>query len=405
MIQAIEQAFDKPLSVPGIRLAAVAANMRYSGREDLVLMELAPSAATAAVFTRNKFCAAPVEVAAKHLASVSPRYMIINSGYANAGLGREGIESVEAYCRRLAQLAGVSAEAVLPFSTGVIGERLPLQKIIDALPSLLATLDSDAWLSAAHAIMTTDTVPKWSSRQVHCGNHAINITGIAKGAGMICPDMATLLAFVATDMILDHATTQRLLAEACAGSFNTITVDGDTSTNDAAVLTASAASRTAFHDLSDAGKNVFLQALHAVFEHLAEAIIRDAEGAAHFIRVRVEQAANEHDAREVARTIALSPLVKTAIAAGDPNWGRVLAAIGRAAAMVIPDKMCLYLGNVCVVENGAVHSLYREEDGVRALSGNDVKIRAILGAGNASATILTSDLTAEYVRINADYRS
>lgn len=401
----ISRSFDKPLVVSGIRLAAVSADLHYRDRTDLVLMELETTAQTAAVFTRNKFCAAPVKLAAERLAVMAPRYFIINSGHANAGLGQAGIESAQTYCRELARLTLVLEPSILPFSTGVIGMSLPVQKIVAALPVLLERLQEDAWLTAAHAIMTTDSIPKWASRRAHCDDCTINITGIAKGAGMICPDMATMLAFIATDIMLDRVTAQRLLEQACARSFNSISVDGDTSTNDAALLTASAGARTAFQDLSTAGKDVFVQALHEVFEQLAEAIIRDAEGATHFIRIRVAQAADEHDAQKVARTIAHSPLVKTALAGGDPNWGRVLAAIGYADATIQADKVCLYFGDVCVVRNGAMHTSYREEDGARALSDHDIEIHVTLGAGDADAAILTSDLTAEYVKINASYRS
>ncbi len=400
-----------PLPVAGVRLAAAAAGLRYRGRDDVALIELCEGTVAAGVFTRNRFKAAPVVVAQEHLSRRQPRYLLINAGVANAGVGAQGIGDAKQCCGALARLGDVPVEAVLPFSTGVIGRRLPTDPLEAALPGLLSALSDDAWTDAAHAMMTTDTRPK--SEGVSCLQaHAaapVTITGIAKGAGMIRPDMATMLAFVASDIGLDAATAQRLLAETCATSFNAITVDGDTSTNDACVLLATGRSGVRFSALDDDGRAAFTAALAQVMQGLAQSIVRDAEGASRFVTIEVESAPDAEAARVVAMTVAHSPLVKTALSAGDPNWGRVLAAIGRAPVAGQIENVDFYFGagadEVQVVAKGAAAPDYTEARGAAALAGTDVFIRIVLGTGTASARVWTSDLTADYVRINADYRS
>lgn len=394
-----------PLPVAGVRLTAGAAGLRYGGRDDVALIELCEGTVAAGVFTRNRFKAAPVVVAQAHLAACAPRYCLINAGVANAGLGARGVADAERTCAALAGLAGVPAEAVLPFSTGVIGLRLPEGKLEAASPGLLAALSETAWEAAARAIMTTDTAPKTAGVSWTCGEAAATITGIAKGAGMIHPDMATMLAFIATDVGMSAEEARRLLAGACATSFNSITVDGDTSTNDACMLFATGRSGLRLSKFDDVRRAAFAAALERVAQTLAQAIVRDAEGASRFVTVEVERAPDAAAARAVAMTVAGSPLVKTALSAGDPNWGRVLAAIGRAPVETAVGKTDFYFGDVRVVEKGALAPGYDETRGAAALAGPEVSIRIVLNAGDASARVWTSDLTADYVRINADYRS
>ena len=395
---------DSLLPVPGFKLATAAAGIRYQNRDDLVLISLAENTSTAAVFTQNAFCAAPVIVAKKHLHETSPRFLLINSGNANAGTGRAGLDTALLSCRAVANETSVSPAAVLPFSTGVIGEQLPVEKINPNISALFSSLNEKNWLSAASAIMTTDTVAKGISRQVEIEGKKITITGIAKGSGMICPDMATMLAFVATDAAVEKKLLQSCLQEAVAKSFNSITVDGDTSTNDACVLMASGQSGIEIKD--GAALETFKQALAEVFIFLAQAIIRDAEGATKFITVHVESARDENEAREVAYTVAHSLLVKTALFASDPNWGRILAAVGRAPVDQLDiSKVDFYLGDACVIRGGEPASDYSEEKGQKILQEDEIMLKIFLGRGHESATIWTSDLSHEYVRINADYRS
>lgn len=395
---------DSLLPVPGIKLATVAAEIRYQGRDDLVLISLAENTSTAAVFTQNAFCAAPVITAKKHLHETSPRFLLINSGNANAGTGQAGLDAALLSCRAVANEASVSPAAVLPFSTGVIGEQLPAEKINRKIPALFSSLNKNNWLPAAQSIMTTDTVSKGVSRQVEIGGKKITITGIAKGSGMICPDMATMLAFVATDVAVEKKLLKTCLQEVVKKSFNSITVDGDTSTNDACVLVASG--EAGIQIKSDAELETFKQTLSEVFIFLAQAIIRDAEGATKFITVQVESARDESEAREVAYTVAHSPLVKTALFASDPNWGRILAAVGRAPVDQLEiSKVGFYLGDVCIIRGGEPAPDYTEEKGLKILQEDEVLLNISLGRGLESATIWTSDLSHEYVSINADYRS
>lgn len=393
--------------VPGVRLAAVAAGIRYQNRADLCLLELAPGTRCAAVFTRNAFCAAPVTLARRHLAATPPRYLLINSGNANAGTGPRGLADAEASCAALATLAGCRAEEVLPFSTGVIGEPLPVDRLVAALPAALAALDAAAWPLAARAIMTTDTRPKLVSRRLAVAGRAAVITGIAKGAGMIRPDMATMLAFLATDVALDQGLLQACLAEAVATSFNAITIDGDTSTNDACVIAATGTlGNLPLVDAESADARAFRQALTELCKELATAIVRDGEGATKLVTLVVEEAMDEPEARRVADTIAHSPLVKTALFASDPNWGRILAAVGRAGLDDLDiDRVRIWLGDTLIVCDGGRDPGYTEQAGRAAMAGAEIGIRVALGRGQARTRVLTCDLSYDYVKINAEYRT
>ena len=393
--------------VAGIRLGTAAAGIKYVDRADLVLIEIAPGASCAALFTRNAFCAAPVLVAREHLADSAPRYLLINSGNANAGTGKQGLAACNDSCEALARLAGCKTNEILPFSTGVIGEPLPLHKIEQALPDLLADLDGNCWPEAARAIMTTDTVPKLVTRSFDCNGKSITVTGMAKGSGMIRPDMATMLAYIATDAKVDAALLRRCLEQAVAPSFNSITVDGDTSTNDACVLIASGASDCPA--ITDAASTAFLglcETVLAVCMDLARAIVLDGEGATKLVEILVEGAVDIAEARSVAYTIAHSPLVKTALFASDPNWGRILAAVGRSGLQQLDiDAIRIWLGDVCIVRDGGRAADYTEQAGQAVMDGAEFTIRVELGRGSAATRILTCDLSYDYVRINAEYRS
>lgn len=392
--------------VKGIRLATAAAGLRYRDRDDLVLVEICERAHTAALFTSNRFCAAPVAIARRHLAAAQPRYLLINAGNANAGLGKPGLEDARASCAALAKAGGCRETEVLPFSTGVIGERLAVEKITSRCPGLVENLQEDAWLPAARAIMTTDTVCKGLSRQLQLDGKAVTMTGIAKGAGMIRPDMATMLAFVATDLEMDPEQAAQLARAATQQSFHCITVDGDTSTNDACVLMATARSGARFGDLSKPAMAEFTRALNSLFLSLAQSIVRDGEGATKYICIRVERAHSEKVARDIAFTIAHSPLVKTSAFAGDPNWGRIVAAAGRAPGAALDmGRLSLHINGLAVIENGQPAPGYTEAAGVQAMRGEELELRLVLGAGKASAQIWTTDLSHDYVRINAEYRT
>ena len=394
------------LPVKGVRLSAVAAGIRYKGRNDLVLFELAESSNCAAVFTRNAFCAAPVTIARQHLAAQSPRYLLINSGNANAGTGEPGLVDASTTCSLLAEKAGCDSRQVLPFSTGVIGERLPVDKIEAALGNAIDGLKADGWNDAARAIMTTDTVPKGISRRVDLEGHPVVITGVAKGSGMIRPDMATMLAYVATDASVERGALQACLDRAVDRSFNRITVDGDTSTNDACVLMATGAANSPPMTTGSAGYDLFCGAVAEVCLHLAQLIVRDAEGATKFITVSVESARDTQECLQVAYTVAHSPLVKTALFASDPNWGRILAAVGRAGIKELDvSRVNIFLDDVCIVRDGGRAAEYREQDGQRVMGQDEILIRILLGRGEAADTVWTCDLSNEYVRINAEYRS
>jgi glutamate N-acetyltransferase / amino-acid N-acetyltransferase len=393
--------------VRGVRLGTCAAGLRYAGRRDLVVLELAAGSETAGVFTRNRFCAAPVTVARDHLASTQPRALLINTGYANAGTGKSGIDDARGCCQELAKALGCAPEQVLPFSTGVIGERLPVERLVKALPACLARLDEAGWLDAAHGIMTTDTMAKGAWREIKIGSQTVTVTGIAKGAGMIRPDMATLLAFIATDATVTREALRTCLTRAVAGTFNRITVDGDTSTNDAVLLSATGKSDAARigHE-HDQGYAQLTDAVNGVCLELAQAIVRDAEGASKFITIEVTGGASESDCLEVAYTVAHSPLVKTAFFASDPNWGRILAAVGRASIPALDvTAVSIFLNEVCVVSHGTLDANYTEAKGQAAMRKPEITVRIALASGPSSARIWTSDLSHEYVQINAEYRS
>jgi len=401
----------KPLGemypVAGFRLATVAAGIKTPGRRDLVVMELAEGANCAAVFTRNAFCAAPVTIAKEHRARSAPRYLLINTGNANAGTGDSGLADARRCCNVLAEAAGVDADSVLPFSTGVIGEPLPVEKIVAAIPEAVKALDGASWGDAAHGILTTDTLPKGVSRRMMVMGEEITITGIAKGSGMIRPDMATMLAFIATNAAVAPHLLQRCLEEAVAHSFNAITVDGDTSTNDACLLVATGESALTVIDSEESERyRELLQAVTEVATELAQAIIRDGEGATKFITVDVRGGRSVDECRQVAYTVAHSPLVKTAFFASDPNWGRILAAVGRAGVDGLDvSRVEVHLDEVCIVRNGGRADEYEESAGQAVMDRDEITVSIDLARGASSARVWTSDLSHEYVKINAEYRT
>mgnify|MGYP005815979993 CR=1 FL=1 len=392
--------------IAGVRLATAAAHVRKPDRQDVVLLELAPGSTAAAVFTQNAFCAAPVTLARRHLDAAAPRYLLINSGNANAGTGAAGLAAAGACCAAVGNVGGCDAESVLPFSTGVIGEPLPVERITAVLPALHGALAADAWNTAAEAIMTTDTVAKGASRRIETDAGPITVTGIAKGSGMIHPDMATMLAFVATDAAVPRPLLQRCLGRAMAGSFNAITVDGDTSTNDACVLMATGRGPARVDDLDAPAGQALQAAVNDVCRTLAQAIVRDGEGATKFITVRVTEGRDLAECRQVAYAIARSPLVKTAFFASDPNWGRILAAVGYAG---LPDLaiegVTVHLGDTCIVRAGARAADYTEGQGQAVMAQDEIAIGVALGRGSAEATVWTCDFSYDYVRINAEYRT
>ena len=393
------------LPVAGVRIGVTSAGIKAPGRMDLVVMELAPESALAAVFTRNAFCAAPVTVARQHLAAVAPRFLLINTGNANAGTGEQGIDDARNCCSSLAKLAGVDGREVVPFSTGVIGEILPANKIIQSLPEALKQLTHDAWQAAANGILTTDTRPKGASRRLSLPGGEITITGIAKGAGMIKPNMATMLAYVATDAMVAQPALAALHEEAVNASFNRITVDGDTSTNDASVLIATGASGLALKPGTEAWEG-FARAVTEVAVELAQAIVRDGEGATKFVAVEVRGAATAKECTAVGYTVAESPLVKTALFASDANWGRILAAVGRSGLDNLDvTGVRMWINDLLVAERGARAASYSEALGSAAMAGEDIHIVIDLGRGSHTATLWTTDLSHEYIRINAEYRT
>jgi glutamate N-acetyltransferase/amino-acid N-acetyltransferase len=394
--------------VAGCELGWAQAGIRKAGRKDLLLIRLADGAAAAGVFTRNRFCAAPVQVCREHLGAGLPiRALLVNSGCANAGTGADGMAGALRTCEAVARLIGCEPAQVLPFSTGVIMEPLPVQAIVEALPQAVARLDPAAWLEAAETIMTTDTVPKAVSRGCDLGGAPVTVTGIAKGAGMIRPDMATLLAFVVTDAAVAPAILPQLTRRAADQSFNRITVDGDTSTNDSFVVVATGRGPAQpVTSLEDPRCARLERAIGDVAQELALAIVRDGEGATKFIRITVEQARSEREASTVAYAVAHSPLVKTAMFASDPNLGRILSAVGASGIEDLdPSTVQLYLNEVWVARDGARHPDYREQDGQRAMREAEILVRIVVGRGSASASVWTCDLSHQYVSINADYRS
>ena len=393
-------------SVAGVQLGVAKAGIKKVDRDDLVVIALAPGTRTAALFTRNAFRAAPVQIAEVNLATVKaqPRYLMINTGNANAGTGEAGIQSASECCDTLARLTETEATAVLPFSTGVIGEPLSADLISAALPGALDNLSDTGWERAAGAILTTDTRAKLRSVEVELDGQCCTITGIAKGAGMICPKMATMLAFVATDAAIDVALINSFLKSAVSASFNCISVDGDTSTNDAVTLSATGQSGIEITAGSEHAEH-FAQALTTLMIELAQDIVRDGEGASKFVEIRVTGGESEAACDQVARTVAHSPLVKTALFASDPNWGRILAAIGRAGLEDLDtDSVSIHLNGVLIAEQGARAASYTEENGKEAMASEDLLIEIALNRGDARAVIWTTDLSYDYVRINAEYR-
>ena len=398
-------------AVPGVHIATVMAGVRKANRRDLVLFALDEGSAVAGVFTLNRFCAAPVQVCREHLAAGSGiRALLINTGNANAGTGADGLARARRSCATLAGLMGMQPQQVLPFSTGVIMETLPVERIEAALPAAIAALrpaDGSAWAEAAQGIMTTDTLPKAASRQVLIGGRMVSVTGISKGAGMIRPNMATMLGFMATDAVIAPQLLEALLTQAADQSFNRITIDGDTSTNDSFMLVATQRSGHAeITDLASAPGRALREAVFEVARELAQAIVRDGEGATKFITVNVQGGRNEAECRLAAYAIARSPLVKTAFFASDPNLGRILAAVGYAGIDDLEQGLIdLHLDDVHVVHNGGRHPGYREEDGQRVRKRSEITVRVHLHRGPAETTVWTCDLSHDYVSINAGYRS
>ena len=394
--------------VPGVRIGTAMAGVRKANRRDLCVIALDAGASVAGVFTQNRFCAAPVQVCREHLAASGEiRALLINTGNANAGTGAEGLRHARASCEALGPLLSVSAQQVLPFSTGVIMEPLPVERVVAALPAALHSLDARGWGMAAEAIMTTDTLPKASSRQLQIGGKTVTVTGISKGAGMIRPNMATMLGFMATDAAIAPGLLQTLVTRAADQSFNRITIDGDTSTNDSFVLIASnKAGHAPIQSLDTVDGQLLCEAVFAVARELAQAIVRDGEGATKFISVRVSGGRNEAECKLAAYAIAHSPLVKTAFFASDPNLGRILAAVGYCGIADLDQSLIdLHLDDVHVVHQGGRRAEYREADGQRVMKQSEIEVHVNLNRGAASTTVWTCDLSHDYVTINADYRS
>jgi glutamate N-acetyltransferase / amino-acid N-acetyltransferase len=395
-------------AVAGVRIGTAMAGVRKANRRDLVVFVLDDGAAAAGVFTLNRFCAAPVQVCREHLAgSGDVRAIVINTGNANAGTGADGLARARTTCDALAQHLKIAPQQVLPFSTGVIMETLPVERIVAGLPAALADLSPRHWLDAAQGIMTTDTLPKAASKQVIIGGKTVTVTGIAKGAGMIRPNMATMLGFMATDAVIEPGLMQALVREAADQSFNRITIDGDTSTNDSFVLIATQrAGHARITQLESPEGALLREAVFGVARTLAQAIVRDGEGATKFITVRVDGGRTKEECRLAAYAIAHSPLVKTAFFASDPNLGRILAAVGYAGIDDLDQGLIdLFLDDVHVVVNGGRHTAYQEADGQRVMKQGEITIRVDLHRGPAHATVWTCDLSHDYVTINADYRS
>ncbi|HNF60571.1 MAG TPA: bifunctional glutamate N-acetyltransferase/amino-acid acetyltransferase ArgJ [Rhodocyclaceae bacterium] len=399
------------LPVPGVRLGVAEAGIRKANRRDLTLIELAPGSRVAGVFTTNRFCAAPVQVCKAHLPAGTIRALVINTGIANAGTGEPGLAAARATCEAVAAQLGLAADQVLPFSTGVILEPLPVERLVAGLPAARAALRADGWFDAAHAIMTTDTLAKAVSRQVQVGGKTITLTGMSKGAGMIKPNMATMLGFLATDADVAQPVLDALLKEVTDLSFNSITVDGDTSTNDSYILIATGqAGNGTIADTASADYAAFREAVLDVSIRLAQAIVRDGEGATKFMTLQIGGGRDREECRKVGYAIGHSPLVKTAFFASDPNLGRILAAIGYAGiADLDVAALRVWLGSqgeeVLVAEQGGRAASYREEDGARIMQAAEITVRVDLARGDAAATLWTCDFSYDYVKINADYRS
>jgi len=392
--------------VPGFELGIASAGIKRPGRKDVVVMRCAEGSSVAGVFTLNAFCAAPV-ILSKQRVQGTVRYLLTNTGNANAGTGAPGLAAAERTCARLAELAGVPAESVLPFSTGVIGEPLPVEKIEGALQAALNNLSENNWAEAATGIMTTDTLPKGASRQFQFDGKTITVTGISKGAGMIRPNMATMLGYIATDAKVAPAVLKDLMLDGANKSFNRITIDGDTSTNDCCMLIATG--KADVPEVTEASGALFEALKQAVFEvcmEVAQAIVRDGEGATKFVTVQVNGGGNHQECLDVGYAVAHSPLIKTALFASDPNWGRILAAVGRAGVPELDVSLIdVYLDSVCIASKGGRSPSYTEAQGSAVMAQEEITIRIELGRGQCSETIWTTDLSHEYVKINAEYRT
>ena len=402
-----EYPFPEMHPVAGVKLSAVCGGIKYANRKDVVLFELAEGSSVAGVFTRNAFCAAPVTICREHLAAAPIRYLVINSGNANACTGEQGLRDARATCEEIARLTGVKAQQVLPFSTGVIGEPLPVNKIIAALPEALAAATEHGWVDAGAGIMTTDTRAKGFSAQIEHQGKTITVNGIAKGAGMIKPNMATMLGYIATDAKIAQPLLQQLSREAADKSFNRITIDGDTSTNDSCILIASG--KADVPEVTEASGELYEKirtTIFAAYTHLAKSIVSDGEGATKFVTIAVSGGGDRDECLDVAYAVAHSPLIKTALFASDPNWGRIVAAIGYAGLSDLDaSKVRVHLNDVLIVEKGGRAASYTEEQGQKVMSGAEITISINLARGDFSETVWTTDLSYEYVRINADYRS
>ena len=401
------KALSKLHPVSGVKIGVAQAGIKKANHNDVTLFEICEGATVASVFTKNRFCAAPVVVAKENLASAMPRYLLVNTGNANAGTGPAGKQVSLDCCSAVASIAGCKNTQVLPFSTGVIGELLNANKIISALPVAFENLTEDNWSIAASSIMTTDTMPKGCSTKIELAGETVTITGISKGSGMIRPDMATMLAYVATDAQIEPVFLQSLLSKANRVSFNAITVDGDTSTNDACILVATGKSQTKLDENSPQELiEKFYQVLESTLQHLAQSIIRDGEGATKFISVKIEAGKDIAECEKVAYTIAHSPLVKTAFFASDPNWGRILAAVGRAGIDDLEvEGLSIKLNDTVIVENGGRAASYSEEQGQAIMNQEEICICVNLARGDAEHTVWTCDFSYDYVKINAEYRT
>ena len=395
-------------SVAGVSIGTAMAGIRKAGRRDVLILKLAAGARAAGVFTQNRFCAAPVQVCREHLQASAGaiRALLVNTGCANAGTGELGLQNARASCDSVAKVLGCEANQVLPFSTGVILEHLPMDRLDAGIGLAAGALGQADWLDAAQAIMTTDTLPKAASRRVSIGGREVAVSGISKGAGMIRPNMATMLGFLATDAAVSQPLLERWVREIADLSFNRVTVDGDTSTNDSFILVATGAAGVSIERATDPGAAELLAALTATAQQLAQAIVRDGEGATKFITIRVEAARTDAEAAGVAYAIAHSPLVKTAFFASDPNLGRILAAVGYAGVADLDvNAVDLFLDDVHVATRGGRHPAYLEEAGQRVMKNAEITVRVVLGRGTAATTVWTCDLSHDYVSINADYRS
>ena len=395
------------VKIKGIRLSASSAKIYRKKRDDIALIEIADGSVTSAAFTQNRFCAAPVQISKNHLSKSKPRYCLINAGNANAGTGEDGLSNSKAICRELAKITSCNENEILPFSTGVIGEDLPVEKINKVLPQLVKNLSEDCWVNVAKSIMTTDTIPKAVSSQISIANSTVSITGIAKGSGMIKPDMATMLSFVATDANITKDALDKIRDHALFKSFNRITVDGDTSTNDSFLLISTCAIDAPIIDKKDSKEFKILEnEIIKVCRELAQAIVRDGEGATKFISIQVDEGIDSSECLSVAYKVAESLLVKTAFTASDPNWGRIIAAIGNSNIRDLDiHKIDVYIDDICIVNNGERSKTYSEDKGKKVMRQNEIILRINLRRGAFSEEIWTTDLSYEYIKINAEYRS